>query len=259
VQTIHDVIPLTYDHPVYRRGRTAWRWWSTRVVRATALVAVSEFSAREAERVLGLPPASITVAYEGVSPVPVAKLQRQPENPYVLFVGEFDPRKGHAEAFDVISRLGRRGYPHTLKVVGRIAPWIETELRGLVARSGEPNRIELAGFISEEDMAAAYQGATALLVTSRAEGFGLPAVEAMAGGTPVVAFANSATAEVVDGGGVLVADGDVAAITEAVAALIDDAELRKRLSEKGRNRAADFDWGRCAAIYASVFEKVALR
>ena len=89
------------------------------------------------------------------------------------------------------------------------------------------------------------------------EGFGLPAVEAMATATPVVAFATTATTETVDGGGTLVADGDVRGFVEAVAGLLDSEHRWQEASARARARAADFDWARCVEGHAEVYRAVA--
>ena len=114
-----------------------------------------------------------------------------------------------------------------------------------------PDLVDVVGFV--DDLPGYYRGATAVLVTSRHEGCGLPALEAMASGTPVVAFANSAVPEVVGDGGTLVADGDVAGVVRAVAAIIDDQEVRRAHVERGLKRASTFSWRRSAEGHAEVY------
>jgi glycosyltransferase involved in cell wall biosynthesis len=116
-----------------------------------------------------------------------------------------------------------------------------------------PDLVEVVGFV--DDLPALYREATALLVTSGHEGFGLPALEAMACGAPVVAFTNSAIPEVVGDGGTLVADGDVAQLVRATHALIEDAELRRRQAAKGVQRASLFSWRRSAEAHAGVYRR----
>jgi alpha-1,3-rhamnosyl/mannosyltransferase len=111
------------------------------------------------------------------------------------------------------------------------------------------------GFV--DDLADTYRRADIFISTSRYEGFGLPAVEAMASGTPVVAFANSAIPEVVGDGGLLVPDGDVPAMVDAVRSLLDDRSRREDVRSRGLERAKHFSWERCGAVHADVYRSVA--
>lgn len=112
----------------------------------------------------------------------------------------------------------------------------------------------MLGFV--DDLVAEYQGASLLLFTSRYEGFGLPLLEAMACGTPIVAFANSAITEVVSDAGILVDDGDVREMVRAARSLLDDDRRWQELSERGLERARSFSWERSATAYADLFASV---
>lgn len=255
VQTLYDVIPLVSDDPALAKVRRRWGRLAPRYRRADAVIAISRHAADDGIRTLGLDPGRVSVAPLGVGPdyTPEGPAASADE-PYLLSVGEHSRRKGLAEAFAVIGELADAGYPHHLRVAGRIAPWVRPELEALRRRAAHPERIELLGWVP--DLAALYRGATALVVASRYEGFGLPAVEAMACGTPVVAFDNSATSEVVGGGGLLVTDGDVPALTAALRALIDDDSGRRELGRRGLARARHFDWDACARTHAEVYRSV---
>jgi glycosyltransferase involved in cell wall biosynthesis len=262
VQTLHDVIPLVLDEPDVAALRQRWQRFGPRYRSADAVIAVSRHAADEGIRVLGIDPARIFVAHHGVDPVywPGEPAERcgpaeQGGPPYLLAVGEYSRRKGFGEAFAVMDALADAGYPHVLKVVGRIHAHARDELEALRAAARRPDRIELLGHVP--DLAAVYRAAAALLMTTRYEGFGLPAVEAMASGTPVVAFANTAVAEIVAGGGVLVADGDVAAMVAALRCLLDSPAAADEIRQQGLGRAAEFTWAKSAAIHAEVYRMVA--
>jgi len=168
----------------------------------------------------------------------------------------YGPHKGYAEAFEVISELARVGFPHRLKVVGTLNPWREQQIAGLLEGCRHPEHVDLMGFVSNDELRALYGSASALIVTSRCEGFGLPALEAMATGTPVIAFANTALPEVIGTGGTLVPDGDVSVMIEETVAVIDDPARSDRLRASGIARAKTFDWAVVARAYADIYEEL---
>ena len=170
-------------------------------------------------------------------------------------MSEYSTRKGYRDAFEVIGALADSGHPHRLKVAGRVQHQFRVEVDELVRRAPRPDRIDMLGFV--ENLPELYRGATAFLCCSRYEGFGLPVVEAMASGVPVVSYANSSLTEVVDDAGVLVPDGEIAAMIDATRAVVDAPSRQRDLREAGLDRARAFSWDACASIYADVFASVA--
>lgn len=256
VQTLHDVIPLVFEDPELAGERRRWLRHAPRYRRAAAIAAISRHTAEVGIATLGLDPARVEVIPHGVSPqfIPAATPAHD-DPPTVLMVGEYSRRKGYPEAFAAISALAELGYPHRLRVTGRIAPWVAPTLQTLRRGAAAPDRIELLGFVP--DLVAAYQRAEVMIMTSRYEGFGLPILEAMACGTPVVAFANSAIPEVAGDAGLLVPDGDVAALVSAVRSVLDDPSRRAELSARGVERARAFSWDRCAVAHAELYRRCA--
>jgi glycosyltransferase involved in cell wall biosynthesis len=237
-------------------ARRRWRRHGPRLRRADAVIAVSRHVADRTIQRFGLDPARVHVVHHGVDPgfrpAPGRELS---DPPYLLFVAAWGPHKGHAEAVEVVARLADAGYPHRLKIVGYEDAWMAARVRDVVGRGRHPERVDVVGWADE--LPALYQRATALVLTSRAEGFGLPAVEAMACGTPVVAFANTSLPEVVGDGGALVADGDVDAFVRDVRVLLDDERAWQEASARALARAARFDWGQSVAAHAEILRAVA--
>ncbi|MCW2544554.1 MAG: glycosyl transferase group 1 [Frankiales bacterium] len=254
VQTLHDTWPVLAGDDGASAGR--WRRQAERYRKAAAVIAVSSWSAQGAVDLLGLDPSRVHVVPHGVSRV-FHPGEGPADPPYVLFVGEYDPRKRHAHAFAAIGALAEQGLPHRLVVTGRIAPWFAGRMDELVAQSPRPDRIELRGHVGLDELVRLYQGAAALLVTSEGEGFGFPALEAMASGAPVIAYDNSATTEVVGDGGVLVPDGDLDALVASLTAVLTEPSEQQRLREAGLARAAAFSWEASVARHAAILRSVA--
>jgi glycosyltransferase involved in cell wall biosynthesis len=256
VQTLHDLIPLVFDDAELAGERRRWRRQAPRYRAADRIIAISRYTADEGISVLGLDAKRIEVIPHGVGPEFRPPSERVPTlPPYLLSVGEYSRRKGYPEAFAVSGGIADLGYPHVLRVCGRIAPWVRPSVEAVLAKAPRPDRIELVGYV--DDLVSQYQRASILLVTSRYEGFGLPILEAMACGTPVVAFANSSITEVVGDAGILVPDGDVRTMITAVRGLLDNREQWNELSERGLDRAATFTWKRSVAAHADVYRSAA--
>ena len=170
--------------------------------------------------------------------------------PYVLYVGAWSPHKGYAEAMDVIAAIAEGGLPHRLRIVGAQDDWTAARVNELVAASARPDRVDVVGWV--DDLVALYRGASALVFTSRADGFGLPPLEAMACGVPVVAFDNTSVAEVLDGAGILVEDGDVTAFADALRSVLSDTARREEMVAAGVERAAQFRWDDTIARYHEI-------
>jgi glycosyltransferase involved in cell wall biosynthesis len=255
VYTLHDVIPLELDYAA-GLGRRTWERYAPRIRGADAVVSVSRWSADRAIALFDLDPRRVHVIHHGVDPT-YRSIEPDPDldNPYLLYVGARSPYKGYLEAVEVVGLLAEAGYPHRLKVAGPLDEVAKQQARDDAARLGLADRVDVLGFV--DDLPGLLGRACALLMTSRMEGFGLPAVEAFAAGVPVVSFDNSALHEVVDGGGVLVPDGDVPAMATALRPLLDDPETWREHSARGRARSGAFDWDASAALHAEVYRSVA--
>ncbi|MHB1784796.1 MAG: glycosyltransferase family 4 protein [Acidimicrobiales bacterium] len=252
IQTLHDVIPLSVSEPALSLERKRLVRYRSRLNRASRIITGSQYSSREITRHLGIDPERIEVIPYGVGPEFSPSLQRQEvDQPYILLVGEFAPTKGYPEAFEVVAGLADAGLNLRLRVAGQIAPWVSDALQAERSRARRSDLIDLLGYT--QDLVEEYRRASAVIVTSRIEGFGFPALEAMACGIPVIAFSNSSLPEVIGSGGLLVDDGDVRAMVQAVESLAVNKDLWTEYSARGLNRARQFSWQTSASRHAEVF------
>jgi glycosyltransferase involved in cell wall biosynthesis len=222
---------------------------------AAAVICVSESAADQAVRYLDLPADRLHVVPHGVDPIFTPTGARQVEaDPYLLWVSAWGPHKGLDDALAVVAQLAAAGQPHRLVIVGPSDEWMRRQVDLAIVRSPRPDLARVAGYV--EDLPAFYRGAAALMVTSRAEGFGLPALEAMACGTPVVAYANTSLPELVGDAGVLVDDGDLAGFAAAVADLLTDDAAQADLRAAGPHRAAAYTWARSVAAHIEIYRSI---
>lgn len=234
--------------------------------RARVIIAVSAFTRAELLAVYGLPESRIHVVHNGVDPacrpLPPAAVAAWrdaaglPER-YVLAVGTLQPRKNLRILLEAWPHLVARLPDAPPLVIAGAPGWGDTDLGGLAARLGIADRVRFPGFIPQEDLPLLYNGAQALALPSRYEGFGLPVAEAMACGCPAVVATGSSLTEVA-GDAALHAPPDAAeAWAEALARLLTDPALAAGLRRRGLARAADLTWERAATGTAAAYRSAA--
>jgi glycosyltransferase involved in cell wall biosynthesis len=235
VVTIHDLAFLSHPDCFPPRGRAFHRrGLDLALAEAAAVVVPSRFTASEL-LAAGFDADRIHVVPHGIDPPGDAAAGGG--DPYLLFVGTLEPRKGLPVLLDAFALLHRERPGLRLVVAGPRGwgPAPDLQRPGVLAR----------GRVAEADLDTLYRGAALLAVPSRSEGFGLPALEAMARGCPVVASDAGALPEVVGDAGVLVAPGDPGDLAQACAGLLADDDHRAALADAGRQRAAGFTWAAC--------------
>jgi len=231
------------------------------VRRAARVIAISHSTARDVQRLLGVPEAKVEVVYcgrdESTRPLPseeVAEFRHRKGLPsrFILFLGTLEPRKNLVHLVEAFSRL--RSHDVKLVIAGGKG-WGYRELFARIERLGLEDRVLLPGFVPAEEKVYWYNAAELFVYPSLYEGFGLPPLEAMACGTPVIASRAASLPEVVGEGGLLVDPYDVNALAEAMEALLVDRALRSALMEKGLRRSERFSWDRAARETASLYRR----
>jgi len=269
VVTVHDLIPLRF--PEYRASLGA-RLYTALVTAATPgaahLLTDSEASRQDLLQRLQLPPERVTAVPLGVSerftprpnPVEDARARNRYDLPpaYVLYLGGFDRRKNIETLLAVYTwAQDAIGENFPLVIGGRLPERpgrLFVDPRPLARAWGIEEVVRIIGPVAEEDKPALYRGASAFLYPSRYEGFGLPVLEAMACGVPVVASQIPALAELVGDAAYLVPPEDARGMAGALIAVLVDDRLGRTLRERGLERAARFSWAACAERTAQVIE-----
>jgi glycosyltransferase involved in cell wall biosynthesis len=270
VVSVHDVSFL--EHPEYFTRSRAWQLqWTVRrtVKRAAKILTVSEFSRAAILKVYGdLAEDKVVVVLNGAGsefrPVPreaaaVAVRKRfAMDAPFILSVGDIQPRKNQIGLIRAFAKLVRAfpQFKHNLVLAGK-ETWFADRVRDAARDSGVSERILFSGFVSDSDLLQLYNACDVFVFPSFYEGFGLPALEAMACGRAVVCSNTSALPEVVDGAAILFDPYAVDEMVRAIADLLLDAELRARMERLGLQRAAHFSWQKTAQRTRAVFEEVA--
>lgn len=253
VVTVHDLSFLRFPQhadPGLRAFLT--KTVPRSVARASRVLADSESTKADLVELLGVEPEKISVVPAGVDarfrPVrdtlklaQVRQRYRLPEW-FILFVGTLEPRKNLARLITAYAQMRRHtGLPHELVIAGKPG-WLYQDIYEQVTKEGLSENVHFIGFVADDDLPALYTLADLLAFPSLYEGFGLPPLEAMACGTPVVASNRSSLPEAIGSAGLLVDPEDINALADALARVLGDASLRVRLADLGRAQAARFTW-----------------
>jgi glycosyltransferase involved in cell wall biosynthesis len=258
VITIHDLTALRHPEAHTPATRRLHRRKAA-FARDTAdlVIVISEATRRDVIAHLGLARDRIRLIYPGVDPAfrPVADRGALKQllasrglapGEYILFVGTIEPRKNLLRLVEAYRQL-RRGRSHVPRLVLAGAPgWGYQPVFERVAALGLSKSVVFLGHVPDPLLPALYSGAIVFVYPSLYEGFGLPVLEAMACGTPVVTSDTSSLPEVAGDAGVLVDPADVEALANALRTLLEDPDRRAALSADGRRRAATFTWDRAA-------------
>lgn len=258
---VHDLVPKRF--PEYLRNirqRFHYRSVEQGIRKAGRLVVPSQATKHDLETLLGIPEAKV-----GVAPLGIARAFREPlpEGQRNAILGHFDLSPGYLyhggglelrkntalllRAYAKVAHSSESALLPPLVISGTLHAEdnpLATPVRTLVTELDLEKRVRLLGWVPDADLPALYQGALAFVYPSRYEGFGLPVLEAFASGTPVISTAAGSLAELVGDAGIVIAPDDVDGLARSLVSISTDATLRTVLEEKGKARAAGYDWSR---------------
>lgn len=271
--TIHDVIPERYPQLIFPNWR-GQLWWRLKIQAATRRAALILTPSRDAARGIAarLPVSPDHIRIVGAAPDDHFRNSFPPGiispsvlggPPSLLYVGGLSPHKNLGALIAAVGRLRRDPVLADLHlvIVGDIAGdsffSAHRSLRAVVAASGLERAVHFVGYVPDDELLPYYRRATALVLPSFAEGFGLPAVEALACGTPVVASTGGALPEVVGNAGLFFDPQDAAGLDWALRRVLTDPGLRADLARRGPARAARFSWERTARLTLAACDEVA--
>ncbi len=263
VVTVHDIAFERFPEH-YPASQTRYLSAMTRLSteRAAQVIAVSQATRDDLVDIYGLDPAKVSVIYNGVE----AQFQPRADtlleafraaqglpDQFLLFVGTLQPRKnldGLLRAYALVA--DRIDWP--LVVIGG-AGWLYSPIGRLVKRLGLADRVRFEGYVEPTDLPDWYAAASIFALPSHYEGFGLPVVEAMASGTPVVTSTTSSLPEVAGEAALLVNPGSPTAIARGILQLAEDGDLRRQLAGKGIEQARRFSWRDAAHATYAVYQR----
>lgn len=264
--TFHDMTFFLYPQ-VHTRIRRMYFPLAIRASakRADALIAVSESTRQDAIQILDIPPQRITTTQLGHDPAfkpirddlirrEVREKYKLPER-FILYVGTVEPRKNLPLLIRAYQRLVAAGSDYELVVVGRHG-WMYGEVYNQIEASNLQERIHLAGYVDQADLPVVYNLASLFVYPTLYEGFGLPALEALACGVPVITTDTSSLPEIVAEAGVLIPLDDEQALFEAMKSVLKDRKLRQDMIQKGLIQAKKFTWKRTAQKTLQVYRRV---
>ncbi|MBI2664976.1 glycosyltransferase family 4 protein [Candidatus Woesearchaeota archaeon] len=266
VETVHDIIPLAHPESFEWQVRFAFKHLLPRIVRnADKILAVSEHTKNDIIKRLGVKAEKIEVAYDAVGPMfkamDKAKCKESLRKygitgPFILFVSTLEAKKNVPAALEAFALLKKKGYPHKFVLVGKKGYGYEKIVSAISKLQLQKETI-MPGYVPLEDLPKFYNAADAFILPSLYEGFGIPALEAMRCGCPVVCSNAGALPEVTGGAARLVQVNDVQGYAAAMKEIIDSKKTAASMKKKGLVNAKKYSWEKSAEKIIEVYETLA--
>ncbi len=267
VVTVHDLSFVRYPQ-MFTRAKRMYLQQFTRwtLARAQAVIADSASTRRDLIELLGAPEERVVVVHAGIDEelapatdeeaLEAFRQRHDLPREMILFLGTLEPRKNIPTLIEAYGQLYRAGrIAHTLVIAGGKG-WLYDEVYATVERLGLQDAVRFTGYVAAEELPLWYSAADLFCYPSFYEGFGLPPLEAMACGTPVITSNVSSLPEVVGDAGLLVDPHDAQALAQAIEQVLGDHALHERLRHAGLERAASFSWRACAEGTSAAYHRV---
>ncbi len=269
VITVHDLAFLLYPRFLTRDSARYYGQVDLAARQADHIIAVSESTKRDTIRLLGVPEEKISVIYEAAHPLfspitnpdAIARTRTRYQLPesFILFVGTIEPRKNLPTLLRAFRRLRDNYKTDTVLAIAGNRGWLAEEVDSVTADLKLDGAVRFLGGVPNEVLVYLYNAAKLFVFPSFYEGFGLPPLEAMACGTPVITSNVSSLPEVVGDAATLVKPEDIDGLTVAMWRVLTDENLRREMRAKGLKRAQTFSWERTATETMRVYEQVTVR
>jgi glycosyltransferase involved in cell wall biosynthesis len=266
VITVHDLAFLLYPHFLTKESARYYGHIDEAVRWTDHIIAVSESTRRDTVQHLGVEENKITVVYEAANPIfrPIDRAQAQQQvrdqygvnGPFILFVSTIEPRKNVPTLVQALWQLMECYKEDVHLVLAGGKGWLFEDAFAIVEELQMDDRVHFVGRVSSEDLLYLYNAAEMLAHPAFYEGFGLPPLEAMACGLPVIVSNVASLPEVVGDAGILIDPHDVDELTVAMWRVLNDSELNQEMKEKGLRQAGRFSWERAARETLEIYRQV---
>jgi glycosyltransferase involved in cell wall biosynthesis len=265
VITVHDLAFLLYPHFLTKESARYYGHIDQAVRWTDQIISVSESTKRDTIQHLGVPEEKITVVYEAANPIfrPLGREEAREqvrdrhgvEGPYILFVSTIEPRKNVPSLLRALWQLVTCYKEDVRLVLAGGRGWLFEDAFAMVDELKLDDRVHFVGRVSSEDLLYLYNAAELLAHPAFYEGFGLPPLEAMACGLPVVASNVASLPEVVGDAGLLIDPHDVDELTVSMWRVLNDGELSQQMREKGLTQAGLFSWEKAARETMEIYQR----
>ncbi len=267
IATVYDLSFVRFPQLFNRANRLYLTWAVRHSVRyASRLIAISASTQRDLVEMFGARDSQVEVIYCGVDPafsprrdpsaIDELRARRRLPEKMILHVGTIEPRKNLARLIRAFANAKRAAHlPHTLVLAGARG-WKSSEVDAAIEQAGIADAVMFAGYVPQDELPLWYHAADLFVYPSLYEGFGLPPLDAMASGTPVITSNISALPEVVGTAAIQVAPKDESALADAIVRVLGDENLQSQLIERGIVQAAQFSWARAGQATTALYRTV---